>query len=120
MVRETMVAVRFVLKRFFATLTLHVLALLLGLFLFALLTSIRSLIVQSSLITAFLALIVGQFAILLRSWSRVVAYASELQFYRTMGPPVEMQEPFLRIVPEFATAIDTRNTTSVLYIKFAE
>jgi len=110
MIRETMLAIRFVLKRFFATLTLQVLALLLGLLLFALFTSIRSLIVQSSLTTVFVALIIGQLAILLRSWSRVVAYASALQFYRTTAPPVEMQEPFLRIVPEFATAIDTRNT----------
>ena len=89
MFREIILAGRFALTRFSQTVGLYFLIALLGLLIFALMVWLRNAIPQSSLITVFIATILGQLAIASRLWTRLTFYAAELDLYRRLMPPPE-------------------------------
>ena len=82
----------------------------LGLLIFAIIVWLRNAIPQSSLITVFIATILGQLAIASRLWTRLTIYAAELDLYRRLIPPPEdaplPETPPGPHFPEFARASD--------------
>jgi hypothetical protein len=89
MFRELILAGRFALTRRSQTCGLYLLIALLGLIIFAIIVWLRNAIPQSSLITVFIATILGQLAIASRLWTRLTFYAAELDLYRRLMPPPE-------------------------------
>lgn len=106
MVRETVRASSIVARNFLSISSLYVLVAVLGVASFTLLAVLRGLVVQSSLTMVLIALLLGQFAIAARLWSRVVLYGAQLHFYREVAPAVVLVPPVVRVTPEFAVATD--------------
>lgn len=88
MFAETARAVRFTRRRLVPALSLYLLVAVVGFLVFALLTWLRSLIPQASSITVLAAILLGQFALAARMWTRVAFYAAASDYYLRHAPKV--------------------------------
>jgi hypothetical protein len=107
MIRETALAISFVLRHLLRTNALYISVLAVGFMAFGVFAGLRGLVNQGSLSTAILALLIGQLAIAGRVWARVVNYAAAMELYRALTPKAEAEpeQPGIKLTPEFAAAI---------------
>jgi hypothetical protein len=105
MLRETLLAFRFSFRHFPSTFGLYLMIVLVGGIVFLLLTAGRAVIIQNSLIAAFLAFLTAQLAIAARLWNRVTFYAAQIDLYRKLGPETNAVAPQPQFPkPEFRAA----------------
>lgn len=88
MFRQTFSALTYTLRHFFSAFTLYLLIGIIGLAVMALLVWLRGSINQSSLPAVALAILVGQLTIASRMWTRMAAFAGQMDLYRRLAPPV--------------------------------
>ncbi len=87
MFRQAFSALKFTLRHFFSAFALYLLIGIIGLAVMALLVWLRGSINQSSLPAVVLAILVGQLTIASRMWSRMAAFAGQMDLYRRLAPP---------------------------------
>jgi hypothetical protein len=86
MFRETFRAFRFAFRNFFSAFGLYLIIALVGLALFIVFNALRWSVDQSSAGRVSLAILLGQFAIAGRMWTRLVFYAAETHLYKKLAP----------------------------------
>src|SRR5215510_514480 len=86
MFRETFRAFRFAFRNFFGAFGLYLIIAMVGLALFIVFNSLRWSVDQSSAGRVSLAILLGQFAIAGRMWTRLVFYAAEMHLYKKLAP----------------------------------
>ena len=96
MFRETFRAFRFALRNFFSAFGLYLIIALVGFAMFIVFNALRWSVDQSSAGRVSLAILLGQFAIAGRMWTRLVFYASEMHLYKKLAPaPAAAQAPVI-------------------------
>ena len=86
MFRETFRAFRFAFRNFFSAFGLYLIIALVALALFIVFNTLRWSVDQSSAGRVSLAILLGQFAIAGRMWTRLVFYAAEMHLYKKLAP----------------------------------
>jgi len=100
MIRQTLSAVRFVLRHPLKTFALYLAIVLIGMAVFALLLRLRGSLDQSSITAVLLAILIGQLTLASRMWARVASCAGQMELYRRLAPPVIEAPPATDIPTE--------------------